>query len=320
MYLVSLFVLIGFSPFALMAQNAVKYTLAEDRQFASSSDLYGSLFVPFEGKMSHAHYPDPIKAGWVSFEITSLKVNIVERVNFTPGGIQGSTDAEPYTFYISRLDKTGYGYEVSLINRFHRDLQGHLKLYIDEKSQVTMLKYRPSSTDPEHTYFIKRIPKRQRNIDSKFFTHQEDFKVKSLEELMGETLYPFLSFEESSVVDERKVTRIYARDNVDIVFEEKSVIKGKKEKVTRHIFFNTLDGKKFNFLLKKTKEAEYRRKDKVTKVLELQVKEETTQKDYFVILHRGVKSMLKAIEIQRNKTRESVLYYEMRRGKRVVEE
>ncbi|MDC0230396.1 hypothetical protein OAK19_00385 [Aureispira] len=319
MNLVSLFVFIWLSPFLLLAQNATKYTLAEDRQFTSASDLYGYIFVPFEGKMSNAHYPDPFGAGLVSFEITSLKVNVIERVKFTPGGIRGTIDAEPYSLYISRVDKTGYGYELSLINRFNRDLEGHLKLYLDSKSQVTLLKYRPSSTDPEHTYLIKRIPKRQRNIDSKFFTHQEDFKAISLDEIMGETLYPFLSFEESSQVDERKVTRIYARDNVDIVFEERVVFKGKKEKITQHVVFNTLDGEKFDFFLKKVKEAEYRRNNKVSTVLELHVKEKSSSKDYFIIFHRGVKSMLKAIEIQKNKARESILYYEMRRGKRIIE-
>jgi len=38
-----------------------------------------------------------------------------------------------------------------------------------------------------------------------------------------------------------------------------------------------------------------------------------------MLLHRGIKSMLKAIELQDSKSRQSVLYYEMKRGKRIIE-
>ena len=38
-----------------------KYTFVEDRQFVKESDLFGYTFVPSEGKMSTAHYPDPVR-------------------------------------------------------------------------------------------------------------------------------------------------------------------------------------------------------------------------------------------------------------------
>lgn len=310
-----------FVPVLLVAQiDSVRYTLSEDREFIKESDFTGYTFVPAEGKMSTAHYPDPIPAGIVNFSIQKSYLIVDERARYTPKGIvEPPTNAKPYRLRIARIDKINYGYQLNLVDPDNRDLQGYLKIYIDGISQVNMLKYRPSMADPEHTYIIARTSKEQLLEDGKFFTHQQDFDARTLDELWGKVLYPFLSLENQSNLEYRNISRIYRSDNVDIRFEEETIAKGKKEKILQYVIFNQKDGTRRKLLVKKVKEIEYQNRDAKRTVLEVEVKDEATQENFFIMMHRGIKSYLKAIELQDEKTRKSLLYYEMRRGKRIIE-
>lgn len=308
-------------PILLWAQDdPIYYTLSEDRQFIKESDLYGYTFIPSEGKMSTAHYPDKIAAGVVSFTIASSYIIINERARYTPAGIVGPpTNDKPYRLRISNIKKTVFGFELSLVDSKNRELVGYLKIYIDGISQVDMIKYRPSMADPEHTYIIARTTKEQLLEDGKFFTHQEDFNAKTLDEFWGKILYPFLSLKNQSELDIRKISRIRPHHDVDIRFKEKTVTKGKKEKIIQHITFNQIDGTSRKLLVKKIKEIQHQNRDGLRTVLEIEARDETRQETFFILMHRGIKTYLKAIEVQDEKTRRSILYYEMRRGKSIIE-
>lgn len=308
-------------PLSSWAQDeTTPYTLVEDRQFIKESDFFGYTFVPAEGKMSTAHYPDPIRPGIVSFTMLRSNVIINERARYTPAGIvDPPTNDPPYKLRISHINKTSYGYEFKLVDPKNRELTGYIKFYIDGISQIDMIKYRPSTADPEHTYVIKRTPKEQLLEDGKFFTHQEDFDARTLDEFWGKVLNPFLSLANQSNLDQRKISRIYATDDVDIRFEEKTITKGKKEKLLQYITFNQKDGTSRKLLVKKSKEIQYQNRDANRKVLEVEVRDEARQANFFILLHRGAKTYLKAIELQEEKSRESVLYYKMRRGKSIIE-
>lgn len=304
----------------VFAQEFNRYTFSEDFQFAKETDLYGYVFVPFEGKMSNALYASPVQEGIVSFTITSFYVLIDERAHFTPAGISGTvTDDKPYKLNISRINRTSYGYELRLMNTKNRDLQGHLKIYLNGYSHVTQLKYRPTMTDAEHTYYIKSTPKDQLTVDGKFFTHQLDVDVTSIEELNNNKLYPFLSIDHHNYKDHRKTKRIYPSDNIDVHIEERMVMKGKKEKSVPCMVFQTRKGKEMVLSLKKAKETQLPDFEGGRKVLEIPAKDVLSQEDFRIILHRGAKSKLKAIELQKDKTRECILYYMMRYGKRMIE-
>lgn len=309
-----------FVPMLLVAQtDSVRYTLSEDREFIKESDFTGFTFFPSEGKMSTAHYPDPIPAGIVGFSIKKSYLIIDERARYTPKGIiEPPTDDKPYRLRIARIDKIKYGYQINLVDPENRELQGYLKIYIDGISQVDMLKYRPSMADPEHSYVIARTSEEQLLDDGQFFTHQQDFDVRTLDELWGKVLYPFLSLENQSTLETRKISRIYRSCNVDVRFEEETVIRGKKEKLLQFITFNQKDGTSRKLLVKKLKEVEHQNRDSKRTVLEVEVKDEATQENFFIFMHRGAKSYLKAIELQDEATRQSLLYYEMRRGKRII--
>ncbi len=302
------------------AQEFQRYTFSEDYQFTKELDLYGYTFVPFEGKMSDAHYPNSVEEGIVSFKINSFYITVDERAKFTPAGITSeSTNDKPYKLNIARIDKTSYGFEIRLMNTKNRDLQGHLKIYKNGISHVTQIKFRPTMTDAEHTYFIQPTPEDQSKLDGKFFSHQEDYDARTMEEFTGKKLYPFVSIKHHNLKDHRVAKRIFPSDDIDITFENRMVMRGKKEKSLPCIIFKTREKKELTFLLKKEKEVQLPKSQGGRKVLEIPVKETSTMEDYYVIMHRGVKSMLKAVELQHGKTRESLLYYEMRRGKHLSE-
>ncbi len=310
-----------FVPVLLVAQiDSVRYTLSEDREFIKESDFTGFTFMPSEGKMSTAHYPDPIPAGVVAFSIKKSYLIIDERARYTPKGIvDPPTEDKPYRLRIASIDKINYGYQLNLVDPDNRELQGYLKIYIDGISQVDMLKYRPSMADPEHSYVIARTSQEQLLEDGKFFTHQQDFDARTLDELWGKVLYPFLNIQNQSNLESRVISRIYRSHDIDVRFEEETVIRGKKEKILQYIIFNQKDGSRRKLLVKKLKEIMHQNRDSKRTVLEVEVKDEATQENFFILMHRGVKSYLKAIELQDEKNRQSLVYYEMRRGKRIIE-
>lgn len=315
----------------LYAQNtttSTRYSMVEDLIFPKVSDLYGYTFVPAEGKMRTAHYPDPIDAGVVSFSISSNSVIIHEQARYTPAGIDGIIpDAKPYRLIISRINNKGsytkngdINYDLRLVDLQNQDLEGYLKIYINRYSQVDMIKYRPSMADPEHIYWLPHITPEQNDSDNAYFTHQEDFDAQTLDEFWGKVLYPFMEYQGQSDIKSRKIQRIYQEEDIDVRFEEKIVEKGKKEKVYQYITFNDREGKQQQFLIKKIREIEHldHNAPRPRTILEAEVKDESGQNTFYVLFHRGVKKYLRAIELQEDKTRRSLLYYEMRRGKSKV--
>lgn len=332
-YAFLLFLLLS-NGFALQAQDEKassipdRYTLVEDKIFARVSDLYGYTFVPSEGKMRTAHYPNPIEPGVVSFTISRSDVIVNERAKYTPAGIDGVLeDAKPYRLIIARInnensyeDNGAINYDLRLVDLQNQDLEGYLKIYIDAYSQVDMIKYRPSMADPEHIYWLPHITPEQDAADNAYFTHQEDFDTKALDEFWEKVIYPFVSYENQSNIGQRKISRIYPEDKVDVRFTETVLEKGKKEKILQHITFNNKDGSSQKLLVKKIREVEHVDHDapRPRTVLEVEVKDELSQETYFVLFHRGAKKYMRAIELQEDKTRRSLLYYEMRRGKSKV--
>lgn len=305
-----------------------RYSLVEDQIFPKVSDLYGYTFVPAEGKMRTAHYPDPINAGVVSFQVARGQVIIHEQARYTPAGIEGVLpDAKPYRLIIARINnKDTYSqngdinYDLRLVDLQNQDLEGYLKVYINKYSQVDMIKYRPSMADPEHIYWLPHISEEQDAVDNAYFTHQEDFDTKTLDDLWGKVLYPFMEYKGQSDIRSRKIQRIYQEDDIDVRFEEKIVEKGKKEKIYQYITFNDREGNQQKLLIKKVREIEHldHNASRPRTLWEAEVKDESGQNTFYVLFHRGVKKYLRAIELQEEKTRRSLLYYEFRRGKSKV--
>ncbi len=316
-------------PASTETQLPTRYSWVEDQTFATSADFYGYTFVPAEGKMSIAHYPNSFDPGVVSFQISRSDILIVERANYTPAGIvDPPTNAAPYHLRVSRIvDKEDFGMEFYLVDNKNREFEGYLKFYRDGIGQVEMIKYRPSMADPEHVYWMPHITPEQALADGKYFTHQEDFDSRTLDELWGKVLYPFLSYDNQSDLNLRTISRIYPEDAIDVRFEEETVNKGKKEKLMQYIIFNTKDGERKKLLVKKMKEVEgYQDREEIQPrtILEVEVKDELTQENFFVLFHRGLhkgkRRLLRAIELQDEKTRRSLLYYEMRRGEGIIVE
>ena len=281
-----------------------EFSYVEDNKFYSGQDVYGYTFVPNKGKMTSAHYSNPIPKGAVHLEVTSTGLIVTERVKFKPNGIvPGVTKAATYKLSIPRIDKTSFGYELRLVDMKNADLQGHLKIVINKDNHAVTVAFKPSPAEAERTYYLPNTPKDIIQRDSKFFTHKQDMDATSLDDYWGKTLYPFaILFDQ---YDYRAFKRIYPDDRITVKFEERTVQKGKKEKVYQYIVVNrkNLKGEKVaeEFLVKKIKEGLLETKNGDRKVLEIYTKiEQEGQKPIDgpkVIMHRTGQETLSYIDI-----------------------
>lgn len=252
-----------------------EFSYVEDRKFYAGQELYGYTFVPNKGKMTSAHYSNPIPKGAVHLEITSTGLIVTERVKFKPNGIiPGVTKAPSYRLSIPRIDKTSFGYELRLVDMKNADLQGHLKIVINEDNHAVSIAFKPSPAEAERTYYLPNTPKDIIQRDSKFFTHKQDLDATSLDDYWGKTLYPFaILFDQ---YDYRAFKRIYPDDRITIKFEERAILKGKKEKIFQYIVVNRKDMKGAKvaeeFLVKKVKEGVLSTQNGDRKILEVYTK------------------------------------------------
>lgn len=281
-----------------------EFSYVEDRKFYSGQEIYGHIFVPNKGKMSSAHYSNPIPKGAVHLEVTSTGLIVTERVKFKPNGIvPGVTKAATYKLSIPRIDKTSFGYELRLVDMQNADLQGHLKIVIDNDNHAVTVAFKPSPAEAERTYYLPNTPKDIIQRDSKFFTHKQDMDATSLDDYWGKTLYPFATMFDQ--YDYRAFKRIYPDDRITIKFEERAVLKGKKEKIYQYIVINRKDlkGTKVTeeFLVKKVKEGLVPTKNGERKVLEIYTKIEAEgQKSVDgpnILMYRTAQETLNFIDI-----------------------
>jgi hypothetical protein len=300
--------------------NNEEYTLVDDHIFASLYDFYGHTFVPAQGKLAFAHYPDKVPAGWVRFTISRNEITILERTEYRPGGIQVRPNRKKeYKLRITKVEDRGVAVKFSLIDIEYPDLDGHLSLHKDGYGRVTMMRYLPGPGEPERIYIMKYATEEQLAADKEYFTHQEDIKTDDTAPFWGNTLYPFVSYDNYYNLNTIKVNRLRPDDGFNINFFEKTVIvKNDKEKLMQYISFVENSEKKMQLLFKKATEVEVSSRDgKTRKGLELACVDEVTKENYYIIMHRGAHTYLKSIEVQKEKgkSRTTLMYYTMRKGK-----
>jgi hypothetical protein len=266
-------------PFLVMAQQPREYSYNNDRSFEQVVDLYGFTFIPWRGKLSNAHFEDPIKMGLVQIKVTSSGVTIIERATFTTSGIKGENSSAPYSMSIPRADKTGYGYELTLMDINNPNIQGYMKVFID-KGFVSKILFKPEQAATERTFYLAPPMDYIEARDSKFFTHEQDVEIKTIDVLYGQSVYPFGELKDQ--IDYREFTRIYPDDRVSIKIEERMVLKGKKEKPQQYLLINDARSKempKREYLIKKAKDAKF--KDQILKkerdAIELTLFDETNK-------------------------------------------
>lgn len=291
-----------------------EYSYINDRAFLSAVDLYGYTFIPHKGKLSNAHFEDPIKLGLVQIEVTSSGVTVLERVTFSTSGIKGENKSEPHTMAIPRTDKTGYGYELTLMNQRNANIQGYMKIFIS-RGYVTKILYKPEEATTERTYYLPPPSEYVENRDSKFFTHEEDINIAEFENIFGMRFYPF-----SDLVDRfdyREFTRIYPVDQVSVKIDERVLKlgkKGKREKDVQYVMIKDARNKEnpeTEFLIKKYKTIRWEDpiQGKGRKAWEVRVEDETTGEEFKILFFYSNQQKLTGIRIGK-------MEYHFRPGKR----
>lgn len=214
------------------------FTYTNDRAFLDAKDLYGSSFVPSEGKLATAYYPVAIEMGMAQFKFTTTLAEIKESVEFTPAGRNKITE-EVHRMSIPSINKQSYGYEIVLMDFKDADIQGYAKIYIDPKTrQATSIVFRPTPADAERVYYLPKPSNDNEKRDGRFFTHEQDLPAANLEEFWGEdvkTLYPHATLK--NIDDYLDFNRIYPKDKVSITFEQRmeKIPNSKKEKLVQYI-------------------------------------------------------------------------------------
>jgi hypothetical protein len=293
-------VLLTSLPFLVQAQVG-KYTFIEDRQFLYAQDLAGYTFIPYRGKLSNAHFEDPVKEGLVQFSVTTTGVEIIERVTFSTGGISGENESKPIKMSIPRIDKKAYGFEVVLMDMRNPNIQGYLQFYAN-RGYIHTIKYKPEPSATERTYFVLPLPDYQDERDSKFFTHDKDHEIADFDNVYGERIYPFAMLKDQ--YDYREFSRLFPGDRVWIEIETRSIQKKRKEKEYQYLILNDPSNKenpKMEFLIKKEKETTW--KDRIYRkereVVRLTLIDETNKVEHEMFFYRQPKDKkLTAIRYQ----------------------
>jgi hypothetical protein len=247
---------------------ATEYTHTSDFVIKNTPDLVGYVIHPKEGKFSNSPIIRTVKLGLVEFKITETDLYVVENVKYSTTGITSETDYKNYRLNIQQIaqNRATNSYEIILMDLRNPDVQGHLKVQLNEQDQIIRLQFKPTPNEPERTYELMPPPSDIEQRDGKFFTHSLDIDLEFVTDLWSrkQVIYPFMQIKNR--VENRQVSRIYPSDRVKIAFEERTELKGKKEKLVQYVIISQLNESnqevKTEYISKKIREVAANGKDK----------------------------------------------------------
>ncbi|MCH2043883.1 MAG: hypothetical protein MK212_07040 [Saprospiraceae bacterium] len=262
-----------------------EFSCINDRVFSNVETLYGYTFIPAKGKLSTSHYPVQIEKGMVMFDISPGNVEIIESVDFSPTG-RKPKEEEKYKMEIARVDETSYGYKIVLVDYRDADLQGYLKIYLNDKKEAESLIFKAEAAAAEIVYYLPPMHEDYVERDALFYTHQLDHIATSVEKMKGVVLIPFAVLTAQENGSFFKFARIYPNDYTRVYFEERIKMKGKKEIKEQYITVKTENSRKIigEFLVKKVRSLP---KNGDPKEVEIEVKNvnslSSSDKEYILI-------------------------------------
>lgn len=310
--------------FSLSAQanvTAREYTHSSDLTVRKSADLVGYVIHPKEGKLSNSPIIRTVKLGLVEFKITETDLYVVENVKYSTTGITSETDFKNYRLSIQQIaeSRATNSFEIILMDLRNPDVQGHLKIQLNEQDQIIRLQFRPTANEPERTYELVPPPTDIEQRDSKFFTHTLDVELEFVTDLWSrkQVFFPFLQIKNQ--VENRKVARIYPSDRVKISFEERTELKGKKEKLVQYVIISQLNENnqeiKTEYISKKIREVAANSKDKAAiKNIEITLTTPAENEEATLTLLRSSDKKINSIEL-RSQDNQLTQYF-FRYGKR----
>ncbi len=208
------------SVFATLGNAQNHYSYISDRKFRSITDLIGFTFCPNEMEVkdvSKNHVP----AGRYSFGITQNNLYVDGE------GIKG-------VYSVNNMTPTKFGYQLHLMNANNPTLQGHLKVFLNDRKEVDALMFKRSQKDKEAIFYQAEIPSDLSEREDKFFTDRNELEINQIDSLWGKIIRPFLVVEETQVQERFRIS-----DNVNFEFSEKVTIIDKNKKKSDKTDANT---------------------------------------------------------------------------------
>jgi hypothetical protein len=304
-----LYALCILSPLFLRAQIEVKeFSFINDRIFAKAQDLYGHTFVPYKGRLLNTRYDHAFKMGLVVFKISSSSVDIVENIKFTMNGFQENKRSFRLSISSINTSQDGLSHEFVLRDLRQPDALSSLKIVLNSNFEPVEIYFQPVS-ETQRIYYIMPLPPEIEKRDNRYFTHDEDINLSSPDLLWGKTIVPFATL--TDFTEYKEFNRLYPADAITLKFEERTVVKGKKEKLAQYFILSKAQNgqvKQQEWLIKKIKETADEDVRFSGKFFLLQLKDETTEEEKTMIIRRR-NNQLRQIEF------DGVTYI-TRRGKR----
>lgn len=192
---------------------AQDYSYVSDRIFPDTESFFGYDFKPSEMEIPN-EYKNEIDPGDYSFGITTRNLYV-----------EGEDIRGVYS--MNSISPTEYGYKVATMNTRDARIQGHLKIILNRRAQVTALIFRRSQKDPEIIFTLPEIDEEMNVAEAEYFTDLREMEIEHADSIWGTTIYPFLRIYSESGVQER----LHDYDSTFVNFEEVINIEEKIKKV-----------------------------------------------------------------------------------------
>jgi hypothetical protein len=204
-------ILVGLSIFATLGNAQSHYSYISDRKFRSITDLIGFTFCPNEMEVKDVS-KNTVPAGRYSFGITQNNLYVDGE------GIKG-------VYSVNNMTPTKFGYQLHLMNANNPTLQGHLKVFLNDRKEVDAIMFKRSQKEKEAIFYQAEIPADLSEREDNFFTDRNELEIKQIDSLWGKKIRPFLMVDENRVQERFRVS-----DNVNFEFSEKVTIIDKTKK------------------------------------------------------------------------------------------
>lgn len=179
------------------------FSYVSDRKFKTTTDLFGYAFRPNEMVIKDEAQRN-IPVGSYSFGITPANLYV-----------DGETIKGVYT--INNINPTEYGFLLVLMNARDPTLQGHLKVILNNFSQVDALIFKRSPKEKEIVFYQAIIPEDLRKKEETYFTDRGELLVPVTDSLWtGLVFRPFLRMHGAERVQER----LQMNDSTSVTFFE----------------------------------------------------------------------------------------------------
>jgi hypothetical protein len=199
--------------------QAQQYSYVSDRKFNYSSDLLGYTFVP-----GFAVYPDKEdleNSSEVKIGSSEFSFGITQNYLYVTGSeVEG-------VYNITSINPTNYGFLISTMNARDSRIQGHLKITLDNISQVTGLIFKKSAKTKELVFKLGDVPESVEALENDYFTKIKN-KAITTDIIWGNTYRPFFRIDD-------KQHRLQIADSVKIEVTVDTVRVQKKKKVKTQI-------------------------------------------------------------------------------------